>query len=377
MGPDPGRRGGRRRRGSGHRRGRIRGRRVPPGHARSSTSRPPCSARSTPPSAGKTGVNLPEGKNLVGAFWQPAAVLCDIETLATLPATGVPQRPGRDGQVRLPRRRRAAGPVARGRRGGLRGLQGRSRRRPTSGSPAGGPCSTTGTPWRTPSKRSAATTSATARRWPSGWSSPPAWPTGSAGSTPIGSLNTNSSSPPTTCRPGFPPAWTRTSSSPSWAGTRRPPTERLTFVLDGPAGLAVVAGVPDRDVRAALSELAVVTASGPVVLLLSGPNLNLLGEREPEIYGSATLDDHVAVATAEAAARHGLVLEHRQSNHEGDLVDAIHARPGPGRGHRRQRRRPHPLRLVARTTPWPPSTGRSSSCTCPTPPAGRPGGPRR
>ena len=34
---------------------------------------------------GKTGVNLPEGKNLIGAFWQPAAVLCDIDTLATLP----------------------------------------------------------------------------------------------------------------------------------------------------------------------------------------------------------------------------------------------------------------------------------------------------
>src|SRR5262249_28654501 len=34
---------------------------------------------------GKTGVNLPEGKNLVGAFWQPAAVLCDVETLETLP----------------------------------------------------------------------------------------------------------------------------------------------------------------------------------------------------------------------------------------------------------------------------------------------------
>ncbi len=34
---------------------------------------------------GKTGVNLPEGKNLVGAFWQPAAVLCDTETLDTLP----------------------------------------------------------------------------------------------------------------------------------------------------------------------------------------------------------------------------------------------------------------------------------------------------
>ena len=42
---------------------------------------------------GKTGVNLPEGKNLVGAFWQPTAVLCDIDALGTLPAAGVPQRP--------------------------------------------------------------------------------------------------------------------------------------------------------------------------------------------------------------------------------------------------------------------------------------------
>ena len=58
---------------------------------------------------GKTGVNLPEGKNLVGAFWQPAAVLCDTETLEYPAATGVPQRPGRDGQVRLPRRATASG----------------------------------------------------------------------------------------------------------------------------------------------------------------------------------------------------------------------------------------------------------------------------
>lgn len=64
-----------------------------------------------------------------------------------------------------------------------------------------------------------------------------------------------------------------------------------------------------------------------IVLLLSGPNLNLLGEREPEIYGTATLDDHVAGARAVAEA-HDLVLEHVQSNHEGDLIDAIHAARG-------------------------------------------------
>jgi 3-dehydroquinate dehydratase-2 len=65
----------------------------------------------------------------------------------------------------------------------------------------------------------------------------------------------------------------------------------------------------------------------PILLLLSGPNLNLLGEREPEVYGTASLDDHVAAATEEAA-RHGLTLEHHQSNHEGDLVDTIHAARG-------------------------------------------------
>jgi len=65
----------------------------------------------------------------------------------------------------------------------------------------------------------------------------------------------------------------------------------------------------------------------PVVLLLSGPNLNLLGDREPEVYGTATLDDHVAVARAEAE-RHGLALEHLQTNHEGELVEAVHGARG-------------------------------------------------
>ena len=64
-----------------------------------------------------------------------------------------------------------------------------------------------------------------------------------------------------------------------------------------------------------------------IVLLLSGPNLNLLGQREPEIYGTATLDDHVASASAVAEA-HDLRLEHVQSNHEGDLIDAIHTARG-------------------------------------------------
>lgn len=63
------------------------------------------------------------------------------------------------------------------------------------------------------------------------------------------------------------------------------------------------------------------------ILLLSGPNLNLLGEREPQHYGTATLADLVALARDTAAAA-GHDLEHVQSNHEGDLIDAIHGARG-------------------------------------------------
>ncbi len=63
------------------------------------------------------------------------------------------------------------------------------------------------------------------------------------------------------------------------------------------------------------------------ILLLSGPNLNLLGTREPEVYGTASLDDHVSTART-AAKEHGLDIEHVQSNHEGELVEAIHKARG-------------------------------------------------
>ena len=63
------------------------------------------------------------------------------------------------------------------------------------------------------------------------------------------------------------------------------------------------------------------------ILLLSGPNLNLLGEREPQHYGTTTLDDLVALAR-ETAAKLGHDVEHLQSNHEGELVEAIHGARG-------------------------------------------------
>lgn len=60
-----------------------------------------------------------------------------------------------------------------------------------------------------------------------------------------------------------------------------------------------------------------------LMLLLSGPNLNLLGQREPHIYGTATLGEHVAKASTRAAAL-GIEVEHVQSNHESELVEAVH-----------------------------------------------------
>ena len=83
------------------------------------------------------------------------------------------------------------------------------------------------------------------------------------------------------------------------------------------------------------------------ILLLSGPNLNLLGEREPEIYGTTTLADLVDLAT-DGRGNTGYGLEHVQSNHEGDLVDAIHACPQPLRRDRDQRRGVHALLVRAR-----------------------------
>ncbi|MFN8053263.1 MAG: type II 3-dehydroquinate dehydratase [Acidimicrobiales bacterium] len=65
------------------------------------------------------------------------------------------------------------------------------------------------------------------------------------------------------------------------------------------------------------------SSTGRAILLLSGPNLNLLGTREPGIYGTATLDDHVSSARATAESL-GFTLHHSQHNHEGDMVEAIH-----------------------------------------------------
>ncbi|MHC6177457.1 type II 3-dehydroquinate dehydratase [Glutamicibacter endophyticus] len=72
-------------------------------------------------------------------------------------------------------------------------------------------------------------------------------------------------------------------------------------------------------------------SDSPSILLLNGPNLNLLGTREPDIYGASTLDDveHLVTETAAAA---GYGVNALQSNHEGVLIDAIHEARNTSRG---------------------------------------------
>ncbi len=73
------------------------------------------------------------------------------------------------------------------------------------------------------------------------------------------------------------------------------------------------------------------STSRGTILVLNGPNLNLLGSREPAIYGHATLADVQDLAVG-AARAHGFDADCIQSNHEGDLVDAIHAARGSAVG---------------------------------------------
>ena len=65
----------------------------------------------------------------------------------------------------------------------------------------------------------------------------------------------------------------------------------------------------------------------PSVLILNGPNLNLLGTRQPEVYGHTTLADVEELCRA-AGTRLGLDITFEQSNHEGVMIDAIHAAKG-------------------------------------------------
>lgn len=67
------------------------------------------------------------------------------------------------------------------------------------------------------------------------------------------------------------------------------------------------------------------------ILVLHGPNLNLLGRREPEVYGTTTLEE-INASLRQLAEAEGLELETLQSNHEGDLIDTLHRSMGYAAG---------------------------------------------
>src|SRR4051794_34158402 len=83
---------------------------------------------------------------------------------------------------------------------------------------------------------------------------------------------------------------------------------------------------PGKLPQAALTRREEAEMTGPI-FILNGPNLNLLGVREPELYGRETLDD-IQRRCEERATAHGLEIDFRQSNYEGKLIDSVHEARG-------------------------------------------------
>ncbi len=323
---------------------------------------------------GKTGVNLPEGKNLVGAFWQPRAVLCDTELLATLPpgsgaAAWARWRSTTSSAATTSTRSRSTSAS----RGVSRSRPRSSRRRARSRGP--------GAPELRPHARPRARDRRTVR------------PAPRRGGRHRPRLRRRARAPPRSHRrrrvaehravvggydlPDRLPAEADGDELLALIGRDKKALDGVTFVLDGPPASRSSGGSTTRiwlpPCRPSHDGGHHMTS--PIVLLLSGPNLNLLGQREPEIYGTDTLDDHVATCRSEAE-RTG-----SPSSTSSRTTRVSSSTRCTGRGAERRRSSSTPVRSPTTrgrsTTRWRRSTDRSSSCTSRTrTPASR-GGTRR
>ena len=311
---------------------------------------------------GKTGVDLPEGKNLVGAFHQPAAIVADISVLASLDvrqrraalAEAVKMAALGDERLFLAleargngdrRRRDVRHGLRRARRGGRAGGVGQGRGRP-GGREGGGrangtePGALAGPRGR--GGRRASASSCTARPWPMA-SAPPRGSASARGVTPqeradrierlldrlelgvaplrldlevvLDHLEADKKHEAGALRWVLPTADGHTIDKEVPLALVRDVT---STVLAG-RGAAVAAAVSAPPRRRPMSR----------ILVLQGPNLNLLGTREPDLYGSETLDQ-VHTHISRRALDLGLTIVFFQSNHEGELIDRLHERDFDG-----------------------------------------------
>ena len=281
---------------------------------------------------GKTGVNLPEGKNLVGAFWQPSAVLCDTETLTTLSPRewacgkgemakyaflGEPPRPETEMEEQVARcvAIKAEVVAADEREGDRRMILNYGHTLAHALEAAG---LADHPDWDLRHGEAVAIglifAALLAQR---------------LGRIDEGRVEEHRAVVGSYDLPMELPAGAAASELVDFMGRDKKAQQDLTFVLDGPRGSnrfvawrVLTSSLPWQTWEHGCEE-----APMSLIVLLSGPNLNLLGEREPAIYGTQTLADHVARAES-AATRHGLTVEHHQSNDEGALVGAVHAARG-------------------------------------------------
>ena len=260
---------------------------------------------------GKTAVNLPEGKNLVGAFHQPIAVLADVSTLATLPPRDYRAGLGEVAKYALMPGGEAVAEIvgkqadaiverdpdhAHRARRRLRVDEGARRRRRPAGAHRDPRVAELRAHVRARARDHAvATSSCTARRSPSAWCSPARSPARWSASMPR-DVDAHRATVESLGLPTSVPGPIDVSDLLDVMRRDKKASGGLTFVLPGVTG-SKPSRIPTRARSTSRSRPSAWEADHmPTILLLSGPNLNLFGQRDPAVYGTDTLDDMVGDA---------------------------------------------------------------------------------